>query len=188
MLLMPAALLVVGSGLCGLTFCGAPVAVRRPRGARVQAGAVKERERQEVTAEELVAEVLAATAAVLDLETGMAGISLQGVTANPPWANCFVEARREEGAVFEEWVLRGERRTVEAFREWRQHSTEETSVRCVDISASEAMRVSCLECASPEGVDAPAPYVVAGLGGASQCMARTASGAAFCKSGQVVME
>jgi len=129
----------------------------------------------------------------LEAESGRPGAAPR-VAQNPPWATCFVEAAEGDRSVLEEWVLRGEPRTLDAFRAWRRRSAERSSVRCASTSASEAMRAVCLQCASPSeeaafGVSASVHMGSAGamlvVAGEPQCMARVASGQGFCKSGQV---
>lgn len=99
---------------------------------------------------------------------------------------------RNPRPVLEEWVLRGELQNVAAFKSWRQDGPGPTSVRCVEMPEEEALSTVCLECASPGGA-APAgglaPSAIAGLafGRVSQCMAHTAMGLGFCKSGQLSM-
>mmetsp|Transcript_34810 Transcript_34810/g.108279 ORF Transcript_34810/g.108279 Transcript_34810/m.108279 type:complete len:199 (-) Transcript_34810:467-1063(-) len=123
-------------------------------------------------------------------EPGLPASSSIRVDQNPQWASCFVQAQQESQAVLEEWVLRGEHSSLVAFRAWRQGGPEATAVRCVDVPEEEALRTVCLECASPGGAmpfglggAASIPGVV--FGGMSQCMAHTAMGLGFCKSGQV---
>ncbi|CAK0906374.1 unnamed protein product [Prorocentrum cordatum] len=87
---------------------------------------------------------------------------------NPPWATCYVEVQQATSSVLEEWVMRGERDVVASFNDWRRSSEEPTSVRCVDISAEDALRAECLECAGNDEASA-------------------ARGKGFCKSGQVLL-
>mmetsp|Transcript_56681 Transcript_56681/g.127889 ORF Transcript_56681/g.127889 Transcript_56681/m.127889 type:complete len:208 (-) Transcript_56681:300-923(-) len=136
-----------------------------------------------------------AASAAVDVAGGRPG-ALPGVTQNPPWATCFVEEQQADGSVLEEWVMRGEPRTLSAFRAWRRSSTARASVRCVKTPASDAMQTVCLQCASPEqgtpfGISASVRMGSAGavlvVAGAPQCMAQAASGLGFCKSGQVTL-
>jgi len=126
------------------------------------------------------------------LEPEVPDASTLSIDQNPQWATCFVQAQQASQSVLEEWVLRGERSSLSAFRAWRQDTMEPTAVRCIEMAEEEAMHTVCLECASPGGatpLGLGLPNAPAGIafGSMSQCMAHTAMGLGFCKSGQVAM-
>uniref|UniRef100_A0A7S4V034 Uncharacterized protein n=1 Tax=Alexandrium monilatum TaxID=311494 RepID=A0A7S4V034_9DINO len=171
-----------GLGLPGAAFSSRPAMLER-LGAPVQATAVGRQ----------ASEGAGALEPALELESGSSATSTLRMAQDPQWATCFVQAQRTSRAVLEEWVLRGERENVAAFRAWRQDSPEPTSVRCVELEEEEeALRTVCLECASPGGAApagalAPGAFAGVAFGGLSQCMAHAAVGLGFCKSGQVSM-
>uniref|UniRef100_A0A6T8XIG1 Uncharacterized protein n=1 Tax=Pyrodinium bahamense TaxID=73915 RepID=A0A6T8XIG1_9DINO len=124
-----------------------------------------------------------------EVETSRHEASALGIDQNPPWATCFVEEQQATRSVLEEWVLRGEHSQLAAFRAWRQRGADPTSVRCVELPEEEALRTVCLECVSPSGISTAAlgAHGATAFGAFSQCMAQTAMGLGFCKSGQVTL-
>jgi len=126
------------------------------------------------------------------LEPEVPDASTLNIDQNPQWATCFVQAQQASQSVLEEWVLRGERSSLSAFRAWRQDTMEPTAVRCIEMAEEEAMKTVCLECASPGGASPLGLRLADALpgvafGSTSQCIAHTAMGLGFCKSGQVGM-
>mmetsp|Transcript_31800 Transcript_31800/g.69533 ORF Transcript_31800/g.69533 Transcript_31800/m.69533 type:complete len:235 (-) Transcript_31800:82-786(-) len=147
----------------------------------------------------------------LQLSDGHPGSEDPSVIQGPRWANCFVEyedrkSRDAEGsirpkAVLEEWVVRGEREHIHAFKSWRQ-GRGPSNVRCIPVPMKSIEDVTCLECVAPgrmqlsptghfssEGSsDALAQerfiMTVAGL---PQCLRASVGGTGFCRSGTVTM-
>jgi len=140
-----------------------------------------------------VRQLLNAATMSLELESGWPTEPATLVAQNPPWAKCFVEARETSKSVLEEWVMRGERETVDTFRAWRQGTSTPTSVRCVETSPADAMQSTCLDCVSLSEIgflspgSIPAGLEAQRLFGLSQCLATAAESAGFCKSGVVSM-
>lgn len=140
-------------------------------------------------------------AASLELLPGGAFVEhFPEMALNPPWATCYVETQHTTETVLEEWVMRGEREVVAAFRSWRRNSEQPTSVRCAETPAEQALRSVCIQCAATEQQAEEAtgmPFALSGRVSASgvmtfglastQCMAATAKGNGFCKSGQVAL-
>mmetsp|Transcript_26551 Transcript_26551/g.84211 ORF Transcript_26551/g.84211 Transcript_26551/m.84211 type:complete len:236 (+) Transcript_26551:111-818(+) len=131
------------------------------------------------------------------------------VAQGPPWATCFVEYVEAGRPALEEWLLRGEKENVAAFRAWRQHGSphgpETASVRCVPEAKQPEEELLCVECLSHSGAlpsgpagpsasrkgDASVAMVQATLvttfSGLKQCLAGTVGGMGFCKTGKVVV-
>jgi len=139
-----------------------------------------------------VRQLLNAAKTSLELESGWPTEPSTLVAQNPPWAKCFVEAQDTSKSVLEEWVMRGERETVDTFRSWRQGTSTPTSVRCVETSPSDAMQATCLDCVSLSEIGFLSPGTMPAdamrfLGLSSQCLATAAVNAGFCKSGVVTL-
>merc|ERR1719352_279094 len=69
-----------------------------------------------------------------------------GVLQGPPWSTCSVEYRDGSRNVLEEWVMRGERTTVDAFRSFRKGTQGSAQVRCEETAPMASDGVSCIEC------------------------------------------
>jgi len=114
-----------------------PRTVSRTAAAKQQ---VKERKRKTNTT---------AYNATLQLGSGFPNINFDVTSEGPRWATCFVAAHDSSRDVLEEWVVRGERENVNAFREWRQHQeSQAASVKCAPRSQDATYSVRCLECVS----------------------------------------
>jgi len=126
------------------------------------------------------------------LDPQVPDVSTPSADQSPQWATCFVQAQQASQSVLEDWVLRGERSSLSAFRAWRHDALEATNVHCVAMTEEEALNTVCIECASsdapaPHGVEAPDTAGGVAFGNMSQCMAQTAAGFGFCKSAQVAL-
>jgi len=157
-----------------------------------------------------------ASNATLQLSSGIPEIGNSQLGKGPSWAKCIVEQRTsgDQGStriLLEEWVMRGERENVNAFRSWRQGGTFPATARCSPTSLLSTESVSCLACVprfsalndhalpfTPQGhahipdsqwaLDGPGlkPDAIITFSGLQQCMS-TSFGSGFCKSGSVTI-
>jgi len=129
------------------------------------------------------------------------------VAQGPPWANCFVEYVASGKPALEEWVMRGEKKNLDAFRAWRKSGSsspadDQMTVRCVPASSPMAEQAQCLQCLSHSGaspfsststsassdqVATVQAQVVSTFTDLKECLAETVGGMGFCLSGQVVV-
>jgi hypothetical protein len=111
-----------------------------------------------------------------------------GVTQGPPMSTCSVEYQDGGRNVLEQWTMRGERETVNAFRSFRsntQGSAKNLAMKCEDAAPAASDDVTCLECIVDSSQSGP--QVLMQFGTLQQCFALTVGGTAFCKSGGVVL-
>merc|ERR1719352_1781646 len=73
-----------------------------------------------------------ASNATLQLSSGIPEVGNSRLGGGPSWAKCVVEQSTSGGAriILEEWVMRGERENVNAFRSWRENGKSPATARC----------------------------------------------------------
>jgi len=151
----------------------------------------------------------------LQLGSGWGDVSGVHLTNGASWATCFVEyddasqsssMERPQGRqVLEQWVMRGDRENVDAFRQFQQKPSgaDPVSVRCAPTSVKATKEVLCLECVSHVGrlPFTPASSILPGsrsrssvttlanpgmiFGNLQQCLETALGGKGFCKSGSL---
>jgi len=155
-----------------------------------------------------------ASNATLQLSSGFPEGGDSRLGKGPSWTKCVVEqsvSGDNAHILLEEWVMRGERETVNAFRSWREGSTSAVA-RCAPTSLLSTESISCLACIprfvafsndaspfTPQGHISPIPDdqwaegrpglkadAIITFNGLPQCMA-SSFGSGFCKSGSVML-
>lgn len=113
-----------------------------------------------------------------------------GTIQGPPWSTCSVEYQDGGRNVLEEWIMRGESDTVNAFRNFRNAETgtsTNVNVRCEDTAPVASDGVTCLECIMTSDSASQGSRVVQTFGTLQQCFALTVGGTGFCRSGGVAV-
>jgi len=153
-----------------------------------------------------------ASNATLQLSSGFPDGGDTRLGKGPSWTKCVVEQSMSGDSaqiLLEEWVMRSERETVNAFRSWREGSASAVA-RCAPTSLLSTESISCLACiprfialgndASPftpqispipddqwaEGRPGLKADAILTFNGLPQCMA-SSFGSGFCKSGSVML-
>jgi len=155
-----------------------------------------------------------ASNATLQLSSGFPEGGDTRLGKGPSWTKCVVEQSMSGDSariLLEEWVMRSERETVNAFRSWREGAS--AVARCAPTSLLSTESISCLACI-PRFIalsnDASSPFTPLGqispiaddqfaegrpglkadavitFNGLPQCMA-SSFGSGFCKSGSVMI-
>lgn len=113
-----------------------------------------------------------------------------GTIQGPAWASCFVEYG-EDHNVLEEWLLRGNKADVAAFRTWRKSAvglSSTMSFRCLDSSPLVVDNdVACLECLTTAGVALSTHGDAAVDTSPMDCFAQSLGGSGFCRVGTVTV-